>query len=123
MISTPYEFLAVRNFEVNLNQFKPHDKEKIKEKIREMLSSNPYRYEMLTGIVPLSGLNLRGLHRMKVGVSGLKGGAYILYRICEECKKNQYMSQSDSSCQFCDDGKGRHVVLFDVNPRSKDYGR
>jgi len=121
--STAYELLAVENFAKNLGQFHPKDRERIKGKIVEMLTQNPYRYAMLVGAIEIAGLNLYGLHSMKMGVAGLKGGAYVLYRICEECKKNHYMTRSGASCQFCNDDKNRHVVLFDVNPRGADYGR
>jgi hypothetical protein len=88
-----------------------------------MLSFYPYRYPMLEGRIPIRGVRLAGLRYLKVGVSGLKGGAYVLYRICEECKKNAYASTSGIQCEFCDDAKGRHIVFFDVRPRSYDYGR
>ena len=123
MISSPYEFIAVQNFERELKKFHTGDQNKILAKVREMLGEDPYRYEMLAGPIPVSGINLTGLHRMKVGVKGNKGGAYVLYRICEECKKNSYMTSSGRSCEFCDAEKLRHVVLFVVRPRPDDYGR
>jgi len=119
--STPFEFIPVKTFEHNL-KFYQRDKDRIKTKIEEMLAQNPYRYEMLKGEITVAGVNLAGLRHMKTGVSGRRGGVYVLYRICEECKKNQYMIRgSGKACEFCDDKKWRHVVLFNVRPRSAGY--
>jgi mRNA-degrading endonuclease RelE of RelBE toxin-antitoxin system len=123
VISARYEFIALETFEKNLRMFSPKDIEKIKKKIVEMLSIYPQRYPMLFGKIPLRGLDFVGLRHMKIGVSGLKGGAYILYRICEECKNNGYFNRSDEKCAFCDDTKDKHVILFDVRPRSFDYAK
>lgn len=121
--SKVYEFIPLDTFGQRLTRFPQKDKEKIKRKIEEMLSAYPYRFPMLTGPINLDGLNIRGLRHMKTGVSGIKGGAYVLYRICEECKKNQYHAKSDAPCAFCANTKDNHIVLFDVGPRSDDYSR
>jgi len=121
--STVYEFIPLDNFGQRLRRFSEKDQGKIKEKIKEMLSLYPYRFPMLTGPIPLAGLRIAGLRHMKVGVSGLKGGAYILYRICEECRKHLLYAKSDAPCAFCADTKDHHIVLFDVGPRSDDYSR
>lgn len=123
MISASFDFIPLETFEKNLRIFSSKDQERIKKKIVEMLGAYPYRYPSLNGSIPLRGLNFVGLRHMKVGVSGLKGGAYILYRICEECKKNGYFNRSGAKCAFCDDSKGKHVILFDIRPRSFDYAK
>jgi hypothetical protein len=117
----PYEFIRLETFERNLKDFHRNDRTKIEAKIKEMLSLRPYEYQMLVGKIVIKGVKLAGLRHMKVGVSGIKGGAVVLYRICEECKKNEYFAKSDVQCQFCDDRKNRHIVLFDVHPRSYGY--
>jgi len=117
----PYEFIRVKTFDDNLKDFHRNDRAKIETKIKEMLSQRPYEYQMLVSKVTLKGVKLAGLRHMKVGVSGIKGGAVVLYRICEECKKNGYLTKSDVQCEFCNDEKSRHIVLFDVRPRAYDY--
>lgn len=127
MISTPYEFVTLDNFGRRLKRFSEKDKESIKAKTEEMLTLDPYRYPMLKGQIVVSGQRIAGLRHMKVGVSGVKGGAYILYRVCEECKKNNYVSKSDGKCVFCENGpadenkRDMHIVLFDVGLRSDGY--
>ncbi len=123
MTSIPYEFITLDGFGKRLQRFPPKDKEKIKDKIDEMLKADPYRFPMLRGQIPIAGLRIFGLRHMKVGVSGSKGGAYILYRICDECKKNQFHTKSDAPCAFCDGIKDNHIVLFDVGLRSDDYSK
>lgn len=123
MTSTVYEFIPLDNFGERLGRFPKKNQGKIKEKIDEMLSLYPYRYPMLVGPIPIAGLRIAGLRHMKVGVSGLKGGAYTLYRICEECKKYEFYAKSDGRCAFCANTKDNHIVLFDVGPRSDDYSR
>jgi hypothetical protein len=117
----PYEFIRLQTFEDNLKDFHRNDRAKIEGKIKEMLSIRPYEYQMLVSKIVVKGVKLAGLRHMKVGVSGIKGGAVVLYRICEECKKNGYFAKSDVQCEFCDDDKNRHIVLFDVHPRSYGY--
>ena len=93
--------------------------EKIYRKMKEMLSIRPYRYEMFYSNVKVGGVNLAGLRHMKVGANGgHKGGAVVFYRVCEECKKNEYAKTSGVECAFCDESKGKHVVLFLVVPRA-----
>jgi len=123
VISIPYEFITLDNFGKRLQRFPLKDKEKIKGKIDEMLKADPYRYPMLKGQIPIAGLHIAGLRHVKVGVSSGKGGAYVLYRICKECKKDQFYAKSDAPCAFCDGTKDNHIVLFDVGPRSDDYSR
>jgi len=121
--STPYEFITLDAFGQRLQRFSQRDKEKIKGKIKDMLTLYPYRFPMLSGQIPIAGLRIAGLRHMKVGVSGAKGGAYVLYRICKECKEHEFYARSDTRCAFCADTKDNHIVLFDVGPRSDDYGR
>ncbi len=116
-----YEVIPLETFSESLQSFHRKDREKIKGKIEEMLCENPYRYPMLAGKIKIKGINVEGLRRMKVGVKGVKGGAYILYRICEECKQNKYELKSDVRCKFCDDTKVKHVVLFITRLRSFGY--
>lgn len=123
MTSTVYEFIPLDNFGQRLQSFPQMDKEKIKAKINEMLSLYPYRFPMLSGQISIVGLRIAGLRHMKVGVSGGRGGAYILYRICEECKKHNFHTKSDGACAFCANTKDNHIVLFDVGPRRDDYSK
>jgi hypothetical protein len=121
--SIPYEFIPLDNFGQRLCQFSQDNKEGIKGKINDMLGLNPYRFSMLKGQIPIAGQRIAGLRHMKVGVSGAKGGAYVLYRICKECKEHEFYARSDTRCAFCADTKDHHIVLFDVGIRSDDYGR
>ena len=123
MTSTPYEFIPLDNFGKRLNCFSEKNQGKMKEKIDEMLSLYPYRFPMLIGPIPVAGLRMAGLRHIKMGVKGVKGGAYALYRICEECKKYQFYEKSDGRCAFCADVKDNHIVLFDVGLRSDDYSK
>ena len=116
-----YELIPLENFTRNLGFFHKGSQKKIWAKIEEMLSVAPYRYTMLIGKITVRGMKFYGLRHMKVGVKGIRGGAYILYRICEECKEYEYWKKSDVQCNFCDDKKGKHIVLFAVRPRSFGY--
>lgn len=117
----PYELIQLDTFIESLGAFREKDRKKLLEKINEMLSFNPKRYGMLKGHYTLKGVKFVGLHKMKSGASGRKGGAYILYRICEECKENEYYKKSDIFCKFCDDEKSNHVVLFIARHRGLGY--
>jgi hypothetical protein len=121
--STPYEFIPLDNFKERLGRFSEDSQKKIKTKIDEMISLNPYRYPMLIGPIPIAGLRIAGLRHMKVGVKGLKGGAYTLYRICGECKKHEFYAKSDGRCAFCANTNDNYIVLFDVGLRSDDYSK
>lgn len=117
----PYELIHLDSFTESIGAFNGKDREKLLKKVKEMLSFNPYRYTMLVGSITINGVKFIGLHKMKSGLSGRKGGAYTLYRICEECKKNEYHIKGKVFCKFCDDDKDKHVVLFIARPRSMDY--
>lgn len=99
----------------------PRTQEKIMKRINDMLPIRPYRYGMLSTSIKISGVNLSGLRHIKVGVEGIKTGAVVYYRICEECKKNKYDLISRIRCNFCKDQNGKHIALFLVRPRSSDY--
>lgn len=122
--SENYRFIRVDNFDRNLRDFRKRDQERILNKVCEMLSSNPKRYGMMKGKISIRSVKLTGLRHMKIGIKGVKGGAYILYRICQECKENKYIESSDRKCNFCDeDPNDNRIVLFDIHLRSFDYGR
>lgn len=104
-----------------MKAFNGKDKGRLLEKAQTMLSTYPYRYEMLKGPIEINGVYIVGLRKFKSGLSGQKGGAYVLYRICEECKKNGYNLNSDVSCEFCNGKKDTHVVLFISRQRSFGY--
>lgn len=118
-----YEIIPLDTFGRNLKDFDKSSRSKIKEKIKNWLSVKPSRYPLLHGHIRVAGVKIYGLRHVKVGVRGKKGGAYVLYRICEDCLNFEYWKKSDVRCQFCDDSKPKRVVLFDVHPRSFDYGR
>jgi hypothetical protein len=120
-MSSEYEIIELDNFTENLKEFDKHSRGKITEKLKEWLSHDPKRFPMLTGGIPILGRKLYGLRHIKIGVSGHKGGAYVLYRVCEECLDNGYWQQSKIKCEFCDPNKSKRNVLFDVRPRSFDY--
>lgn len=122
--SETYRFVRVDNFDRNLKDFRKRDQERILQKIFEMLAFDPKRYGMMTGKIKIRGLNLTGLRHMKIGIKGVRGGAYVLYRICEECRENDYFVTSDRKCDFCNEAPGdNRIVLFDIHLRSFDYGR
>jgi hypothetical protein len=122
-MSSEYEIVELDNFSKNLKDFDKHSQRKITERLKEWLTYEPKRFPMLLGAIPVCGRKLFGLRHIKIGVSGHKGGAYVLYRICEECFENEYWKKSNLKCQFCDPKKTKRNVLFDVQPRSFDYGR
>lgn len=124
MSSALYEILPpIETFSDSLQQYFPDKRrqEKIMKRVGEMLPVRPYHYEMFYGDIRIKGVYLTGLRHMKVGVAGIKGGAVVYYRICEECKKNKYDQISELRCKFCDDDKRRHIVLYLVRPRGRDY--
>lgn len=118
-----YEIIPLDTFARNLKDFDKSSQSKIKEKVKDWLTYDPSRYPMLEGPIPIVGKKIFGLRHVKVGVRGHRGGAYVLYRICEDCLEYEYWKKSDIRCQFCDDSKPKRVVLFDVHPRSFDYRR
>ena len=117
----PYELIYLDSFTDSIGAFNKKDRKKLLKKVQEILSFNPYRYKMLVSPFTMNGVKFIGLHKMKSGLSGSKGGAYTLYRICEECKKNGYNIKGKVFCKFCDDDKGKHVVLFISRRRGIDY--
>jgi len=119
--STQYDILPLKSFQESLDSFPKISQKKINEKIEKMLTTNPYRYNMLKGIYIYKEVSFVGLRKMKTGVKGHRGGVYILYRICEECRKNRYYKKSGDKCKFCNDGIEKRVVLFVVRPRSMGY--
>lgn len=121
MTSTYYEILPLDTFRKSLSSFPQKSRKKINKKIEQFLTENPYRNIMLEGVFVYKGISFAGLRRMKIGVEGYRGGVYILYRICEECRENRYYIKSNKKCEFCDDGKEKRVVLFLVRPRSMGY--
>lgn len=121
--NSTYEIIPLDTFWKNLKDFDKASQTKIVERIKEWLTIQPDRFSMLKGAIPLSGKKLFVLRHIKIGVKGHKGGAYVLYRICEDCLEYEYWKKSKAKCGFCDSSKLRRVVLFDVQPRSFDYGR
>jgi len=119
--SIHYNVVPLKSFQESLDSFPKRSQRKIKEKIEKMLTVDPYRYIMLKGIYTYKNVSFVGLRKMKTGVKGHRGGVYILYRICEECRKNGYYKKSGDKCEFCDDGMEKRVVLFIVRPRSMGY--
>lgn len=119
-----YEILPpLETFSESLGHYFPNEEiqKKIMKRILNMLSFRPRHYEMFEGPKEIRGARFAGLRHIKVGVSGIKGGAVAWFRICEECKKNNYHSISGVKCNFCDNQKGKHIVLFLVHPRGLDY--
>lgn len=116
-----YELIQLDTFVKSLESYPEWDRKKLLGKVKSMLSLSPYRYGQLEGPTEINGVKFIGLHKMKSGLSGRKGGAYILYRICDECKKNGYNLSGKTACEFCDDKKDKHVVLFISKPRGLDY--
>ena len=115
-----YNYIPLDTFCESLRSFPKNDRIKIKNKCKDVICNNPYHGKMLIGKIEIKGLKFAGLRHMKVGVKGVKGGAYILYRVCEECKKNGYAVKSGVRCKFCN-GKNKHVVLFVAHIRSYGY--
>ena len=122
-MNSTYEVIQLKTFLRNLHDFDKTSQEKIIERIKDWLPYRPNRFPMLQGAIPLSGMKLFGLRHIKIGVKGHRGGVYVLYRICEECLNNEYWKKSKLRCDFCDSNEPNRVVLFDVHPRSFDYGR
>jgi len=123
LMSSTYEIIQLHTFLKNLKDFDKSSQAKIVERVKDWLGTAPDRFPMLKGAIPLFGKKLFGLRHIKTGVRGHRGGAYVLYRICEECLNYEYWKKSNVRCEFCDSGKPKRVVLFDVQPRSFDYGR
>lgn len=119
-VNCAYEPIILDSFYKDYKSFPTKAREKIKDRCFNMLCNYPYRFDMLSGKIKIRGLKLDGLRHMKVGVRGVKGGAFILYRICEECKQNEYASKSGVKCEFCN-GKWKHIVLFATHIRSFGY--
>jgi len=115
------EFIPLDTYLGNLSLFHPKNQEKIKKAVIERLSFKPTHGVMLKGLIPVGGARLVGLRHMKVGVKGVKGGAYVLYRYCKECLEKGYYDKSKIRCQFCDEKEPNRIVLFDTNIRSADY--
>jgi len=122
-MNTPYEIIPLDTYGKNLKDFDKTNQIKIENRIHDWLGYEPLRYPMLGGAIRVAGRKIFGLRHIKIGVSGYKGGAYVVYRVCEECLQNEYWKKSNLSCEFCDPAKPKRVVLFDVQPRSFDYGR
>jgi len=118
-----YEVIPLDTYGKNLLDFDRSNQQRIRDSVTDWLGYEPQRYQMLQGAIRVAGRKFFGLRHIKIGVVGNKGGAYVLYRICEECLKNEYWKKSGVSCEFCDSSKPKRVVLFDVQPRSFDYGR
>lgn len=121
MNSTQYEIRALKSFQKSLARFPEKSQKRIKNKIEEILTKNPYRYGILTGIYKYKGLSFTGMRKMKTGLEGHKGGVYILYRVCKECRENRYYIKSGLKCEFCEDGIDKRIVLFIAAPRSSGY--
>lgn len=117
-----YDLISLESYSDSLTSFPKTNRQKIENKVADMLQMNPKRYSMLKGKIKIRGMSFAGLRHMKVGIEGSKGGAYILYRICEECKRNRYYEKSDAKCEFCDDEKeDNRIVLFLARLRSFGY--
>jgi hypothetical protein len=120
-MNPPYEIIPLDTYGKNLEDFDKRNQEKIKTRVDDWLGYEPKRYQMLQSAIRVAGRKIFGLRHIKIGVTGHKGGAYVLYRVCEECLKNEYWKKSKLTCEFCDPNKLNRVVLFDVQPRSFDY--
>ena len=120
-MASQLEFIPLNTYEKNLSSFHPKDQERIKKAVEERLSFKPTHGFMLKGIVPVSGTNLVGLRHFKIGIKGVKKGAYVLYRYCKECLNNGYYEQSKVQCEFCDKEIKDRIVLFDVRLRGAGY--
>jgi len=117
--SERYDIIATETSQKNLERlFDKKSCEKIKNKIQEMLRVRPYHYERLSG-QKIRGVITHGLRRMKVGVSGRRGGAVVLYMICEECRRAGHFR--GNPCSFCDNNKNKHIVILDIFPRNIGY--
>lgn len=61
MTSEQYVLVELDNFADNLHKYFRKDEKRIREKIKQMLETTPYRYDMLVGRIPVKGINLTGL--------------------------------------------------------------
>ena len=121
MNSVKYEVRVLKTYEESMDYFPKKAQKRINKKIEEILVKYPYRYNMLKGIYLLRGISLVGLRKFKTGLEGHRGGVYVLYRICKECRENGYHQKSGICCEFCDDGKEYRIVLFFARPRELGY--
>ena len=109
-VNSNYNFVASEEFFGNLEMFDKTTQDKIVNKIKEMISFNPYRYEMLTG-------KFKGKRKMRIGVKGIQSGVRVIYTICEECENNGY----NFGCKHCSTKQEKTITLFNVLPRSSVY--
>lgn len=85
-----YEIIPLDTYGKNLRDFDKNNRTKIEARIEDWLGYEPKRYLMLEGAIRVAGRKFFGLRHIKIGIVGHKGGAYVLYRVCEECLKNEY---------------------------------
>ena len=121
MNSAEYEVKVLKTYEESIDRFSKKAQKRINKKIKEILVRYPYRYNMLKGVYSLRGVSLVGLRKFKTGLEGHRGGVYVLYRICKECRENRYYQKSGICCEFCDDDKEYRIVLFLARPRELGY--
>lgn len=119
--SNRYEVRELQAFTKSIKKYFRKQEEKIRAKIEEELPENPHRYRLLEGGILIVGIKVVGLHRMKAGVPGHRGGALVFYRICEECLVNRYYVKTKAQCDFCDPEIKKRVVLFASWPRGRGY--
>lgn len=121
MNSVEYEVKALQTFGESVARFPRKAQKRLYKKIGEILVKNPYRYGMLKGIYLLKGISFVGLRYFETRLEGHRGGVYVLYRICKECRENHYYQKSGARCGFCDDSKEYRIALFLVRPRELGY--
>ena len=120
-VNSEYSLVELDSFVSSLSRFARNAERKVREKILDMLSTEPYRYTMLRNLTTVNGIKVAGLRHMKVGAKGVRGGIVVLYRVCEECLQNEYYVRSGIRCEFCDEDFGKRVVLFIAYPRGRGY--
>jgi hypothetical protein len=112
----------IASFYESIEYYFSKERGKIEDKIDKMLINYPYRYSMCEPLI-IRNIRTIGLHGMEIGVKGKPKGARILYRICEECRKNKYNLIKEQKCAFCDEMDDKTVVMFTAMPRGLEYQR
>ncbi len=120
--SKRYEIIELDAFSRDLRKlFDRGDQERIRNAVEAELGVYPKRCELLEGRIEIRGVKIHGLRKLRVNVKGHRGGARVLFRLCEECLQSGYYAKSERRCEFCSPNKPDRVVLFAARPRSIAY--
>jgi len=120
--SRRYEIIELDAFTKDLRKlFERGDQERIRKAVEAELRTDPKRCELLEGRIEVRGVSIFGLRKLRVSVRGHRGGARVLFRLCEECLQFGYYLKSDKRCEFCLPRNPERVVLFAARPRSIAY--